>query len=138
MEHNQEELLPYLHSLYKQLNHLQQQQWKQLHDEEIDWDVMMKLMHQWNDLSRSAGVVINEDQITSWRNDPSKFAALADMETMLREMSQRASTIAQMVENIKADTSGDMKELKVQQNVLNAYGGLDRPNLHSIYFDEKK
>lgn len=138
MEHNQDDLLTYLHSLYKQLNHLQQQQWKQLHEEEIDWDVMMKLMQQWKELSRSADIALSEDQIASWRNDPSKSAALADMESMLRVMSQRASTIDQLIEKIKSDTSGDMKELKVHQNVLGAYGGLDRPNIHSIYFDEKK
>lgn len=138
MEPNCEDLLSYRHSIYKQLNHIQQEQWKLLHSEEIDWAVMSKITEQWNTLSRSADVSIDEHQIAIWRNDPSKLGLLEDMESLLREMSQRANLIEQRVEIIKTNTSSDIKELKVHQNVLSAYGGLDRPNINSIYFDEKK
>lgn len=138
MEANREDLLSYLHSLYKQLNYIQQEQWKHLQGEEIDWAVMSKLTEQWNDLSRSAEIEIDEHQMTSWRNNPSLSNMLEDMELLLREMSQRANLIEQKIESVKTNASEDIKGLKVHQNVLSAYGGLDRPNISSIYFDEKK
>lgn len=138
MEANREDLLSYLYSLYKQLGHLQQEQWKQLHSEDINWAVISKLTEQWNDLSRSAEVSINEHQMTSWRKNPSQSKMLEDMELLLREMSQRANLIEQKIERFKTNASEDIKGLKVHQNVLSAYGGLDRPNISSIYFDEKK
>lgn len=138
MEANREDLLSYLHSLYKQLDHLQQEQWKHLHSEDINWAVFSKLTEQWNGLSRSAEVSIEDHQMTSWRKNPLQSKMLEDMELLLREMSQRANLIEQKIESVKTNASEDIKGLKVHQNVLSAYGGLDRPNISSIYFDEKK
>lgn len=138
MEANQEDLLSFLHSLYKQLNHILQEQWKHLHNKDIDWAVIVKLTEQWNDLSRSAEVAIEKHQMASWHNDPSKSNVLKDMELLLHEMSKRTHLIELRIEEIKREASGDIQELKAHQNVLSAYGGLDRPNISSLYFDEKK
>jgi len=138
LEHNRDELLIMLHSLYRQLSHVQQEQWRLLGEPEINWDVMSSLLEQWHELSRTAEGVVSDEQMVAWQQDQSNAPLLQEMNDMLREMMQRSTAIEDRIREDQAKASGDMQEIKTHQTVLHAYGGLDRPNMASIYFDEKK
>ena len=138
MGHNQDDLLQYVYSIYKQLTHLQKEQLFLLEANEVDWAAIISLIEQWNDLSRSVEGLITSEQIEAWKQNSESKVILSTMEKILIEMTERARDIEQKIVKIKAETSNDLQDTKVHQTVLHAYGGLNRPNMDSIYLDQRK
>jgi hypothetical protein len=139
-EDNQDDLLQHLLSLYKQLDIVQQKQLSLLQEDEseVQWASLQSLIEQWDILSRSADGLVSQDQIAEWRSNPISKHKLSVMDSMLHKMEECSQMIQAKIQLMSKNMSEDIQGLKKHQTVLHAYGGLDRPNLESMYFDEKK
>lgn len=138
MGHNHGNLLQYVYSIYKQLSYLQEQQLQLLETNEVNWAAITSLIEQRDVLSRSVDGLITQQHYENWHQDINSKVIVSHMEQIIVEMLERSHYIECKIMGIKSGTSNDLQDTKAHRTVLHAYGGLDRPNIDSIYLDQKK